>query len=175
MQIRQFWQSSIWRYLTIRCEVSSLIKSVSYTSLVFSLLYYIASKCSFTTKLHYLTHWQSWEKCREEQPFGFLECFEHLHHSVLRLSQALSLFTFILRNLAADLNWELTLFQTTTSFDYYWNQGLILISQVILIAFPIRNRPATEPVTLKVHNIKLSFDIWLVLYMYFILYFWHFP
>ena len=35
----------------------------------------------------------------------------------------------------------------------------------------VRNRPATELVTLKVHNIKLSFDIWLVLYMYFILYF----
>ena len=28
-----------------------------------------------------------------------------------------------------------------------------------------RNRPATEPVTLKVYNIKLSFDIWLVLYL----------
>ena len=35
----------------------------------------------------------------------------------------------------------------------------------------VRNRLATEPVTLKVHNVKLSFDIWLVLYMYFILYF----
>jgi len=35
----------------------------------------------------------------------------------------------------------------------------------------VRNRPATEPVTLKVRNVKLSFDIWLVLYMYFILYF----
>ena len=34
----------------------------------------------------------------------------------------------------------------------------------------IRNRPATEPVMPKVHNGKLSFDIWLVLYMYFILY-----
>ena len=37
----------------------------------------------------------------------------------------------------------------------------------------IRNKPATEPVMLKVHNVKLSFDIWLILYMYFILYFWH--
>jgi len=35
----------------------------------------------------------------------------------------------------------------------------------------VRNRPATEPVILKVCNVKLSFDIWLVLYMYFILYF----
>ena len=34
----------------------------------------------------------------------------------------------------------------------------------------VRNRAATEPVTLKVHNIKLSFDIWLVLYIHFILY-----
>jgi len=34
----------------------------------------------------------------------------------------------------------------------------------------VRNRPATEPVTLKVRNVKLSFDIWLVLYIYFILY-----
>ena len=34
----------------------------------------------------------------------------------------------------------------------------------------VRNKPATEPVTLKVHNVKLSFNIWLVLYMYFILY-----
>ena len=34
----------------------------------------------------------------------------------------------------------------------------------------IRNRLATKPVILKVCNIKLSFDIWLVLYMYFILY-----
>ena len=36
----------------------------------------------------------------------------------------------------------------------------------------IRNRLATKPVTLKVYNIKFSFDIWLVLYMHFILYFW---
>jgi len=35
----------------------------------------------------------------------------------------------------------------------------------------VRNRPATEPVMLKVYNVKLSFDIWLVLYVYFILYF----
>jgi len=34
----------------------------------------------------------------------------------------------------------------------------------------IRNRLATEPVMLKVYNIKLSFNIWLVLSMYFILY-----
>ena len=34
----------------------------------------------------------------------------------------------------------------------------------------VRNRPATEPVMLKVCNVKLSFNIWLVLYMYFILY-----
>jgi len=39
----------------------------------------------------------------------------------------------------------------------------------------VRNRPATEPVTLKVRNIKFSFDIWLVLYMYFILYSWQYP
>jgi len=32
--------------------------------------------------------------------------------------------------------------------------------------FCIRNKPATEPVMLKVCNIKLSFDIWLVLYIY---------
>ena len=35
----------------------------------------------------------------------------------------------------------------------------------------VRNRLATEPVMLKVYNIKLSFNIWLVLYMCFILYF----
>ena len=40
----------------------------------------------------------------------------------------------------------------------------------------VKNRLATEPVTLKVHNVILSFDIWLVLYIYFILYFWqYFP
>ena len=35
----------------------------------------------------------------------------------------------------------------------------------------VRNRLTTEPVMLKVCNVKLSFDIWLVLYIYFILYF----
>ena len=34
----------------------------------------------------------------------------------------------------------------------------------------VRNRLATKPVMLKVCNVKLSFNIWLVLYMYFILY-----
>ena len=34
----------------------------------------------------------------------------------------------------------------------------------------VRNRPVIEPVMLKVYNVKLSFNIWLVLYMYFILY-----
>jgi len=28
----------------------------------------------------------------------------------------------------------------------------------------VRNKPATKPVILKMHNVKLSFDIWLVLY-----------
>ena len=39
----------------------------------------------------------------------------------------------------------------------------------------VRNRPATGPVMLKVCNVKLSFDIWLVLYIYFILYSWQYP
>ena len=26
----------------------------------------------------------------------------------------------------------------------------------------VRNRPATKPVALKVHNVKISFDIWLL-------------
>jgi len=34
----------------------------------------------------------------------------------------------------------------------------------------IRNRLVTKPVIWKVCNVKLSFDIWLVLYIYFILY-----
>ena len=38
------------------------------------------------------------------------------------------------------------------------------------VSTDVRNRLATELVTLKVRNIKLSFDIWLVLYIYFILY-----
>jgi len=37
----------------------------------------------------------------------------------------------------------------------------------------VKNRLATEPVMLKVHNVKLNFDIWLVLYICFMLYFWH--
>ena len=37
-------------------------------------------------------------------------------------------------------------------------------------SLPVRNRPATELVIFKVHNVKLSFNIWLVLYIYFILY-----
>jgi len=45
-----------------------------------------------------------------------------------------------------------------------------LLSNDVKVIINIRNRPATEPVTLKVRNVKLSFDIWLVLYMYFILY-----
>jgi len=42
--------------------------------------------------------------------------------------------------------------------------------KIMEIDMDVRNRSATEPVTLKVCNVKLSFDIWLVLYMYFILY-----
>ena len=33
---------------------------------------------------------------------------------------------------------------------------------------------ATKPVALKVYNVKLSFNIWLVLYIHFILYFWQY-
>ena len=43
--------------------------------------------------------------------------------------------------------------------------------KIDIIKSDVRNRLATEPVILKVHNVKLSFDIWLVLYIYFILYF----
>jgi len=45
-----------------------------------------------------------------------------------------------------------------------------LVNMNILFKETVRNRPATEPVMLKVHHVKLSFDIWLVLYIYFILY-----
>ena len=45
------------------------------------------------------------------------------------------------------------------------------VSSIKYLSYIIRNRSATEPVMLKVHNVKLSFDIWLVLYIYFILYF----
>ena len=46
---------------------------------------------------------------------------------------------------------------------------------MLTIMSSVRNRPATELVMLKVHNVKLSFDIWLVLYIYFILYSWQYP
>ena len=42
---------------------------------------------------------------------------------------------------------------------------MLSIKNLIFEERPVRNRPATEPVMLKVHNIKLSFDIWLVLYI----------
>jgi len=54
----------------------------------------------------------------------------------------------------------------------YWLSGISVICCHFCISY-VRNRPATKPVTLKVYNVKLSFDIWLVLYMYFILYSWH--
>ena len=45
---------------------------------------------------------------------------------------------------------------------------IIMICSKILI---IRKKLATELVILKVCNVKPSFNIWLVLYIYFILYF----
>ena len=48
---------------------------------------------------------------------------------------------------------------------FFFNQKLFFQYHI-----NVRNRPASELVTLKVCNVKLSFDIWLVLYMYFILY-----
>ena len=33
------------------------------------------------------------------------------------------------------------------------------ILEKVKLAIYVRNRPATEPVMLKVHNVKLSFDI----------------
>jgi len=44
-----------------------------------------------------------------------------------------------------------------------------MILRRMLVGVDVRNRLATESVMLKVHNVKLSFDIWLVLYIYFIL------
>jgi len=49
-------------------------------------------------------------------------------------------------------------------------EQLARVSKVIGRDSIVRNRLATEPVMLKVHNVKLSFDIWLLLYIYFILY-----
>ena len=48
-----------------------------------------------------------------------------------------------------------------------------IISDLFANSCTGRNRPATEPVMLKVCNVKLSFDIWLVLYIYFIPYSWY--
>ena len=50
------------------------------------------------------------------------------------------------------------------SFDHVIE---IIYAQTINI---VKNRLTTKPVALKVHNVKLSFDIWLVLCIYFILY-----
>ena len=50
------------------------------------------------------------------------------------------------------------------SFDHIME---IAYTQTINI---IKNRLATKLVVLKVYNVKLSFDIWLLLYIYFILY-----
>jgi len=60
--------------------------------------------------------------------------------------------------------------KTKRNFSIQTVKDWINFVQIIVGIHNVRNRPATEPVTLKVHNIKLSFDIWLVLYMYFILY-----
>ena len=54
------------------------------------------------------------------------------------------------------------------SLEFSRKQGFKLIK--IKRPIYIRNRLATKPVMLKFCNVKLSFDIWLVLYMYFILY-----
>ena len=55
-------------------------------------------------------------------------------------------------------------------FNYFLILDLKLELQKHLKMLFIRNRPAIEPVILKVYNVKLSFDIWLVLYIHFILY-----
>ena len=37
---------------------------------------------------------------------------------------------------------------------------------IVLNVLSVKNRLATKPVMLKVCNVKLSFDIWLILYIY---------
>ena len=76
------------------------------------------------------------------------------------------------------LNTKSFIFNITLFLFFHFSTSFLLLfvylfisSYTLFNATPtIKNILATEPVMLKVCNVKLSFDIWLVLYMYFILY-----
>jgi len=65
---------------------------------------------------------------------------------------------------------ETTLFQSGKTHKEQIRGDIYSILEKLRNVIHVRNRLVTEPVMLKVCNVKLSFDIWLVLYMYFILY-----
>ena len=69
---------------------------------------------------------------------------------------------------------ETTLFQSGKTQKEQIGGDIYSILGKLRNVIHVRNRLTTEPVMLKVCNVKLSFDIWLVLYIYFILYFWQY-
>ena len=86
--------------------------------------------------------------------------------------------TTLLQNIKVYIQLLLLVFFTcldSFSVEYSLRELFSYILQLYFLASKeqetlIRNRLVTKPVILKVCNVKLSFDIWLVLYIYFILY-----
>ena len=86
--------------------------------------------------------------------------------------------TTLLQNIKVYIQLLLLVFFTcldSFSVEYSLREFFSYILQLYFLASKeqetlIRNRLVTKPVILKVCNVKLSFDIWLVLYIYFILY-----
>ena len=78
-------------------------------------------------------------------------------------SKMLIMFDFI-RIIAFDILWFMSIIQDGGIFLFstiftLWNTQVYVCSINHSNITYVRNRPATEPVTLKVHNVKLSFDI----------------
>ena len=85
--------------------------------------------------------------------------------SNLSISSILLWYRLLYYSLYSTLNILAKLFDN--SINLHFNNGFtgIQTANYLKTWHYVRNRPATEPVMLKVCNVKLSFDIWLILYI----------
>jgi len=91
--------SSTWNSLEIHHVALSWLKNAYSIDVAFFPLHYMAFNYNSTTTLLCHTHWNFWEKCKEEPLYGYLELSRCLLWKVLKWLQALSLSSFTFKNL----------------------------------------------------------------------------
>ena len=114
-----------------------LYKDGCYIGVVFSLLLFIAFSYSFTIMSLCCTPSNLLAKCKEGQPYGFLECLRPLWWKELKQLHVLYLSRVTYKNLGEDHSFAHHLYYLIISFEYLWTSLFIPSNIAIHLLSPL--------------------------------------